>query len=50
MTRNDGHVDPLGLYDIDRKIRDVGQAYKKLIGQWSKILPIEALHPNTRYY
>ena len=50
LRENNGHVDPLGLYDIDRKIRDVGEAYKKLISQWSQILPLEALHPNTRYY
>jgi beta-glucosidase/6-phospho-beta-glucosidase/beta-galactosidase len=50
LRENNGRVDPLGLYDIDRKIRPVGEAFKKLISQWSSILPLEALHPNTRYY
>jgi beta-glucosidase/6-phospho-beta-glucosidase/beta-galactosidase len=29
-----GRVNPLGLYDLDRQIRPVGQAYQKLIRQW----------------
>jgi NAD(P)-dependent dehydrogenase (short-subunit alcohol dehydrogenase family) len=32
-----------GLYDLDRKIRPVGQAYLKLISQWRDILPTESL-------
>ncbi len=34
-----GHINPLGLYDLDRSIRPVGQAYKELIRQWEEILP-----------
>lgn len=42
--RNDaGHVNPLGLYDLDRKIRPVGEAYKRLIYQWKEILPTQSL-------
>lgn len=33
-AKND-RVNPLGLYDLDRKIRPVGRAYKTLIEQWS---------------
>ncbi len=32
-----GHVNPCGLYDIDRKIRPVGEAYKMLLEQYGQI-------------
>jgi beta-glucosidase/6-phospho-beta-glucosidase/beta-galactosidase len=38
-----GNVNPLGLYDLDRKIRPVGKAYKKLIAQWRDVLPTQSL-------
>ena len=38
-----GVVCPLGLYDLDRKIRPVGRAYKELVEQWRHILPTESL-------
>nr|WP_299595387.1 family 1 glycosylhydrolase [Sphingomonas bacterium] len=38
-----GNVNPLGLYDLDRKIRPVGRAYKKLIEQWRDVLPTQSL-------
>ena len=50
LCQNNGHVDALGLYDLDRKIRPVGEAYKKLISQWKDLLPLETLHPKNRYY
>lgn len=34
-----GHVNALGLYDLNRRIRPVGQAYKELIQNWSGMLP-----------
>ncbi|HEY8560138.1 MAG TPA: family 1 glycosylhydrolase [Pyrinomonadaceae bacterium] len=37
-----GRVNPLGLYDLDRKIRPVGTAYKKLVEQWRELLPMES--------
>ncbi|HEX6191381.1 MAG TPA: family 1 glycosylhydrolase [Chitinophagaceae bacterium] len=41
--RNDaGHVNELGLYDLDRKIMPVGEAYKTLIGNWKDILNEES--------
>ncbi len=43
LRENNGHVNPLGLYDLDRKIRPVGKAYKKLVEQWRHILPTESL-------
>src|SRR5215472_7706319 len=40
--REDNHnVNPLGLYDLDRKVRPVGKAYKKLVRQWRDVLPVE---------
>jgi beta-glucosidase/6-phospho-beta-glucosidase/beta-galactosidase len=32
-------VDAVGLYDLDRNIREVGVHYKRLIEQWGEILP-----------
>lgn len=41
--RNDaGHVNKLGLYDLDRKIMPVGKAYKKLIHEWRDIITEES--------
>ena len=34
LREDNGHVNPLGLYDLDRKIRPVGKTYRKLIRQW----------------
>jgi beta-glucosidase len=38
-----GNVNPLGLFDLDRNIRNVGRAYKKLISQWRDVLPTQSL-------
>jgi beta-glucosidase/6-phospho-beta-glucosidase/beta-galactosidase len=40
---DNGTVNPLGLYDWDRKIRLVGKAYKKLITRWRDILQADSL-------
>jgi beta-glucosidase/6-phospho-beta-glucosidase/beta-galactosidase len=37
-----GRVNPLGLYDLDRKIRPVGEAYKKMVAEWRGIQPVES--------
>ncbi len=37
-----GNVNPLGLFDLDRKIRPVGEAYKKLIADWGAVLPTQS--------
>ena len=39
LRENNGRVNPLGLYDLDRKIRPVGEAYKRLIEMWRGIMP-----------
>jgi beta-glucosidase/6-phospho-beta-glucosidase/beta-galactosidase len=41
LREDNGNVNKLGLYDLDRKIRPVGRAYKKIIDQWSDILDQE---------
>ena len=41
--RNDaGNLNSLGLYDINRKIRPVGQEYKNLISQWKEVIANES--------
>jgi beta-glucosidase/6-phospho-beta-glucosidase/beta-galactosidase len=37
-----GNVNELGLYDLNRNITDVGQAYKQLIVNWKDILEEES--------
>jgi beta-glucosidase/6-phospho-beta-glucosidase/beta-galactosidase len=51
--RNDaGNVNTLGLYDLDRKIRPVGEAYKNLISQWKGAIENESyvLYLKTPYF
>jgi hypothetical protein len=43
LRENAGKVNPLGLYDLDRKIRPVGKAYRDLIREWKEILPTGSL-------
>jgi len=38
-----GDVDAVGLYDLDRRIRPVGRAYKELIAQWRDVLPTQSV-------
>ena len=43
LRANNGHVNPLGLYDLNRKIRKVGVAYKTLIESWCDVLPTQSV-------
>jgi beta-glucosidase len=43
LREDAGHVNPLGLYDLDRKIRAVGRAYKQLIYDWRNVLPTQSV-------
>ena len=43
LREQNGNVNPLGLYDLDRNIRNVGRAYKKLIQDWRDVLPASSL-------
>jgi beta-glucosidase/6-phospho-beta-glucosidase/beta-galactosidase len=49
LRENAGRVNPLGLYDLDRKIRPVGEEYKRLIEQWREILPTESFSLSFNY-
>ena len=42
LREPNGNVNPLGLYDLERNVRPVGAAYKKLISQWSDVLPMQS--------
>lgn len=49
---DNGNVNALGLFDLDRKIRPVGEAYKTLISQWKTALEDESyvLYLKPPYY
>jgi beta-glucosidase/6-phospho-beta-glucosidase/beta-galactosidase len=49
LREDNGNVNPLGLYDLDRKIRPVGDSYKRLIQQWREILPTESFSLTLTY-
>ncbi len=49
LREDKGRVNPLGLYDLDRKIRPVGDAYRNLIRRWQRILPTESFSLTLRY-
>jgi beta-glucosidase/6-phospho-beta-glucosidase/beta-galactosidase len=42
LRNDDGIVNSLGLYDLDRKIRLVGVEYKNLITQWQDVIAKES--------
>ena len=42
LREDNGHVNAVGLFDLDRNIRPVGQAYKQLIQDWSSVLPTQS--------
>jgi hypothetical protein len=43
LREDNGNVNALGLYDLDRKIRPVGRAYKKLIADWANLLEAQSV-------
>ena len=43
LREQNHHVDPVGLYDLQRKIRPVGAAYKELIQNWREVLPTQSV-------
>ena len=43
LREQNGRVNPLGLYDLDRNIRAVGRAYKELIQSWRDVLPAQSV-------
>lgn len=42
LREDNQRVNELGLCDLDRNIRPVGYAYKKMIDEWRNILPTES--------
>jgi beta-glucosidase/6-phospho-beta-glucosidase/beta-galactosidase len=38
LREDNGRINALGLYDLNRQIRVVGEAYKKIIHQWYPVL------------
>jgi beta-glucosidase/6-phospho-beta-glucosidase/beta-galactosidase len=43
LCEQNNRVNPLGLYDLKRNIRPVGEAYKKLITEWREVLPTQSI-------
>jgi hypothetical protein len=43
LREKNGNVNALGLFDLDRKIRPVGEAYKQLITDWRDVLPTQSV-------
>jgi beta-glucosidase len=43
LREDNGRVNPLGLYDLDRNIRPVGKAYQQLIQRWRRVLPTQSV-------
>jgi len=43
LREPNGHVNALGLFDLDRNIRAVGRAYQTLIAEWREVLPTQSV-------
>ena len=43
LREQNNRVNPVGLYDLDRNIRPVGTAFKKLIEDWRQVLPTQSV-------
>ena len=43
LREDRGNVNPVGLFDLDRNIRPVGQTYRQLITSWRDVLPTQSL-------
>jgi beta-glucosidase/6-phospho-beta-glucosidase/beta-galactosidase len=43
LRENNGNVNALGLFDLDRKIRPVGTAYRELVHSWMQVLPTQSV-------
>ncbi len=42
LREDNGHVNPLGLFDLNRKIRPAGETYRQIISDWRHILPTQS--------
>ncbi len=43
LRQENNHVHPVGLFDLDRKMRPVGAAYAQLIRDWRAVLPAQSV-------
>jgi beta-glucosidase len=43
LREDNGCVNALGLFDLDRRIRPVGEAYKKIVREWGGVLPTQSI-------
>jgi beta-glucosidase/6-phospho-beta-glucosidase/beta-galactosidase len=43
LRERHGHVNPVGLFDLDRRIRRVGESYRQLIKDWNEVLPTHSV-------
>src|SRR5205085_5329610 len=43
LREDNGNVNPLGLYDLERNIRPVGEAYRQLMNDWREVLPTQSI-------
>ena len=48
LREDAGRVNPLGLVDLDRNLRPVGEAFRILIRQWRDVLPSEPEYLDLR--
>jgi beta-glucosidase/6-phospho-beta-glucosidase/beta-galactosidase len=42
LREDNGNVNPLGLFDLDRRIRPAGKTYREIIRDWREILPTQS--------
>lgn len=42
LVQDSGNINPLGLYDLNRKIRPAGETYREIIREWRHILPTQS--------
>lgn len=43
LREEQGTVNPLGLFDLNRNFRAVGRCYKQLIADWREVLPTQSV-------
>jgi len=43
LREDNRNVNALGLYDLDRRIRPVGEAYRKIVREWGGVLPTQSV-------
>jgi beta-glucosidase/6-phospho-beta-glucosidase/beta-galactosidase len=46
LREDNYRINPMGLYDLERRIRPVGETYRKIIHDWRPALRAQPLHRN----